>query len=81
MFFGMMNTNALLILKPEVELAREQRVGGYTFAPPLFPNIFATRVNLKMRSKPRTYSDVENQGHPPWKNRRFSAGRCNFDFQ
>ena len=28
-----------------------------------------------------TWSDVENQGHPPWKNRRFSAGRCNFGLQ
>jgi hypothetical protein len=28
-----------------------------------------------------TWSDLENQGHPPWKNSRFSAGRCNFSFQ
>jgi len=28
-----------------------------------------------------TWSDLENQGHPPWKNRNCSAGRCNFGFQ
>jgi len=28
-----------------------------------------------------TWSDLENQGHPPWKNRRFAAGRCNLRFQ
>jgi hypothetical protein len=24
---------------------------------------------------------MENQGHPPWKNSSFHAGRCNFCFQ
>jgi hypothetical protein len=28
-----------------------------------------------------TWSDLENKGHPPWKNRRLSVGRCNFSFQ
>ncbi len=28
-----------------------------------------------------TWNDVENQGHPLWKNRRFSVGGCNFGFQ
>jgi hypothetical protein len=28
-----------------------------------------------------TWSDLENKGHPPWKNRRFSVGQCNFSFQ
>jgi hypothetical protein len=36
------------------------------------------RVNIALSI---TWSDLENQGHPPWKNRRFSAGRCNFAFQ
>ncbi len=69
--------------------------------PMFFSNIFATRANFKMRSKPLprgsnsgcfdvfrvnvdlsvTWSDLENQGHPPWKNRRFSVARCNFSFQ
>ncbi len=69
--------------------------------PMFFSNIFATRANFKMRSKPIprgsnsgcfdvfrvnvalsvTWSYLENQGHPPWKNRRFSVGRCNFSFQ
>ena len=83
-------------------LTREQR-GGCKFAPPpmFFSNIFATRANFKMRSKPiprgsnsgcfdvspvnialsSTWSELENQGHPPWKNRRFSAGRCNLSLQ
>jgi len=36
------------------------------------------RVTIALSS---IWSDVENQGHPPWKNRRFSAGRSNFGFQ
>ena len=28
-----------------------------------------------------TWSELVNQGHPLWTNRRFSAGRCNFGFQ
>ncbi len=36
------------------------------------------RVNVALSV---TWSDLENQGHPPWKNRRFSVGRCNFSFQ
>jgi hypothetical protein len=35
-------------------------------------------VNVALSS---TWSDLENQGHPPWKNLTFSAGLCNFSFQ
>ena len=33
------------------------------------------RVNISLSS---TWSELENQGHPRWRNRRFSSGRCNF---
>ena len=39
-------------------------------------DVFRVNVALSL-----TWSDLENQGHPPWKNRRFSVGRCNFSFQ
>ena len=32
-------------------------------------------LNIALSS---TWNELENQGHPRWKNRRFSAGRCNF---
>ena len=34
------------------------------------------RVNISLSS---TWSELENQGHPRWRNRRFSSGRCNFN--
>ena len=40
------------------------------------PNVFP--VNIALSS---TWSELENQGHPPWKNRRFSVGRCNLSLQ
>ncbi len=38
--------------------------------------VFRMKIALSV-----TWSDLENQGHPPWKNRRFSVGRCDFSFQ
>ena len=36
------------------------------------------RVKIALSS---TWSDLKYQRHPPWKNRTFSAGRCNFSFK
>ena len=36
------------------------------------------RLNVAFSS---TWSDLENQGHPPLKNVSFSSGRCNFSFK
>ena len=90
----------LLELSYNIVLTHGQQ--GCKFAPPrFFSNIFETRANFKIRSKPIssrsnsgcfdvfrvnvaisiTWSGMENQWHPPWKNRRFYAGICNFGFQ
>jgi len=37
---------------------------------------FSVKISLSS-----TWSELENQGHPTWKNRRFSAGRCNLSLQ
>jgi len=85
-----------LDINSEILYVNPRTAGGVFFS-----NIFATRANFKMRSKPvpsgsnsgcldvyrmmvalsSTWSDMENHGQLPRKDRRFSAGRRNFGFQ